>query len=156
MSPYSTRSFFTMPLALDFTSTFVIGVTLPVATTLLAKSPFSTFPSFVGSILVPPRVKAKSAPANINRTAATMPMIMIRLRRFFLPLLLPFTSASYARSNSSVVYGYYEGVQGFVPQTQLICSGLLGTPVALDRETREMEAENLLTNFYAQEGESQR
>ena len=39
---------------------------------------------------------------------------------------------------------------------KLICSGLLGTPVALDRETREMEAENLLTNFYAQEGESQR
>ena len=52
-----------MPLAFDFTSTLVIGVTLPVATTLLAKSPFSTLASFEGSILVPPRVAANTPPA---------------------------------------------------------------------------------------------
>ena len=43
-----------MPLAFDFTSTLVIGSTLPVATTLLAKSPRSTLASFEGSILVLP------------------------------------------------------------------------------------------------------
>ena len=56
-----------MPLALDFTSTLVMGVTLPVATTLLARSPFSTLASFDGSILVPPRVAAKT-PIAIRRT----------------------------------------------------------------------------------------
>ena len=59
-----------MPLAFDFTSTFVIGVTLPVATTLLAKSPFSTLASFDGSILVPPRVAANT-PTAISSTMAS-------------------------------------------------------------------------------------
>src|SRR5580658_1456225 len=81
-----------MPLALDFTSTLVIGVTLPVATTLLARSPFSTLASFDGSILVPPRVAANTPPA-INRTmtTTTLPQ-MISLRRFFLFFPLPFTT----------------------------------------------------------------
>ena len=64
LSPASTSSFLTIPLALDFTSTLVMGVTLPVATTLLARSPFSTFCSFEGSILVPPRVAAISPPGD--------------------------------------------------------------------------------------------
>src|SRR5215471_11489350 len=80
-----------MPLAFDFTSTLVIGVTLPVATTLLARSPFSTLASFEGSILVPPLLAAMT-PTAINRTitAPTLPQ-MISLRRFFLLLPLPFT-----------------------------------------------------------------
>src|SRR5579863_1225717 len=82
-----------MPLALDFTSTLMIGVTLPVATTLLARSPFSTLASLEGSILVPPLL-ATMTPTAISRTmtATTLPQ-MISLRRFFLPLLpLPFTT----------------------------------------------------------------
>src|SRR5579864_46099 len=82
-----------MPLAFDFTSTLVIGVTLPVATTLLAKSPFSTLASFEGSILVPP-LFATITPTAINSTitATTLPQ-MISLRRFFLPLVpFPFTT----------------------------------------------------------------
>ena len=81
-----------MPLAFDFTSTLVIGVTLPVATTLLARSPFSTLASFDGSILVPPRVAAKTPPAiSSTMTATTLPQI-ISLRRFFLLFPLPFTT----------------------------------------------------------------
>src|ERR1700751_2889389 len=82
-----------MPLALDFTSTFVMGVTLPVATTLLARPPFSTLASFDGSILVPPRVAARTPPAFKGpRTVAPLPHIF-SLRRCFLPLVpLPFTT----------------------------------------------------------------
>src|SRR5437660_9949435 len=82
-----------MPLAFDLTSTFVIGVTLPVATTLLARSPFSALASLEGSILVPPRVAAKTPPAiSSTITAITLTQIM-SLRRFFLPLVpLPFTT----------------------------------------------------------------
>src|SRR5215468_1989473 len=69
-----------------------MGVTLPVATTLLARSPFSTLASFVGSILVPPRVAANT-PIAISRTIPNpTPPQIISLRRFFLPLVtLPFT-----------------------------------------------------------------
>ena len=44
-----------MPLAFDLTSTLVMGSILPVATTLFARSPFSTLASLEGSILVPLR-----------------------------------------------------------------------------------------------------
>src|SRR5579862_2559605 len=81
-----------MPLAFDFTSTFVMGVTLPVATTLLAKSPFSTLASFEGSILVPPRVAAKTPPAISSTMTPTTLHQMINLRRFFLLFPLPFTT----------------------------------------------------------------
>src|SRR5215470_13543071 len=82
-----------MPLAFDLTSTLVMGSTFPVATTLFARSPFSTFWSLVGSILVPPRVAA-TTPPTIRRTLPMTTEIQInRLRRFF-ALLLPFTSAS--------------------------------------------------------------
>src|SRR6266568_9645447 len=85
-------SFFTMPLAFDLTSTFVIGVTLPVATTLLARSPFSTLASFDGSILVPPRVAANTPTAISNTIPSPMLPQIISLRRFFLLLPLPFTT----------------------------------------------------------------
>ena len=57
-----------MPLAFDLISTLVIGVIFPVATTLLARSPFSTLASFEGSILVPPRVAAISPPRDAAST----------------------------------------------------------------------------------------
>src|ERR1019366_60123 len=101
LSPYSTQSFFTMPLALDLISTLVMGSILPVATTLFARSPFSTLASFEGSILVPP-LDAISAPATTKmRTTAAIDPQMIRLRRFFfaLPLPLPSTTASCLISN---------------------------------------------------------
>src|SRR5579859_4151392 len=81
-----------MPLAFDFTSTLTMGVTFPVATTLFARSPFSTLASFEGSILVPPRVAANTPPAiSSTITATTLPQI-ISLRRFFLLFPLPFTT----------------------------------------------------------------
>src|SRR5216683_1806106 len=72
-----------MPLAFDLISTLVMGSIFPVATTLFARSPFSTLASFEGSILVPP-LDAISAPATIRTTpaAAIKLQIMIRLRRF--------------------------------------------------------------------------
>ncbi len=45
----SVSSLVTMPLALDLTSTLVMGWTLPVATTERAMSPVSTVPSWEGS-----------------------------------------------------------------------------------------------------------
>src|ERR1700681_489393 len=84
-----------MPLALHLISTLVMGSILPVATTLFARSPFSTLASLEGSILVP-LLDAISAPATtkITTAAAIELHIMIRLRRFFLPLPLPSTTAS--------------------------------------------------------------
>src|SRR4029077_15901151 len=84
-----------MPLAFDLTSTLVMGSILPVATTLFARSPFSTLASFEGSILVP-LLDAISTPVTTRaRTPAPIELqMMIRLRRFFLPLPLPSTTAS--------------------------------------------------------------
>src|SRR5258708_38844295 len=84
-----------MPLALDLSSTLLMGSILQVATALFARSPFSTLASFEGSILVPP-LDAISAPATtrIPRAAPIELQIMIRLRRFFLPLPLPSTTPS--------------------------------------------------------------
>src|SRR5579864_3049043 len=76
-----------MPLALDLTSTLVTGWILPVATTLLARSPLSTLPRREGSILVPPRVAATN-PTTIRATTRTEPMMYMK-RRFFLLLPLP-------------------------------------------------------------------
>src|ERR1700679_179467 len=89
-----------MPLALDLTSTSVIGVILPVATTLFARSPLSTLASFEGSILLLP-VEAITTPVTTRArtTTAIELQIMIRLRRFFLPLPLPSTTASCFHSN---------------------------------------------------------
>ena len=69
-----------MPLALDLISTLVMGVTLPVATTLLARSPCSTFASLVGSILVPPRVAATATITNASTATETIEMMS---QRFF-------------------------------------------------------------------------
>src|ERR1700693_1147518 len=84
-----------MPLAFDLTSTLVMGSILPVATTLFARSPFSTLASLEGSILVP-LLDAINTPVTTRaRTPAPIELqIMIRLRRFFLPLPLPSTTAS--------------------------------------------------------------
>src|SRR6266849_7768687 len=89
-----------MPLALDFISTLVMGSIFPVATTLLARSPFSTLASFEGSILVP-LLDAINTPVTTRaRTPAAIELqMMIRLRRFFLPLPLPSTTASCLISN---------------------------------------------------------
>ena len=70
-----------MPLAFDLISTLVMGVTLPVATTLRAKSPRSTFASLVGSILVPPRVAA-TTPTMSKTSPTTIAAVIIQ--RFFL------------------------------------------------------------------------
>src|ERR1039458_5614852 len=93
-----------MPLALDLTSTLVMGSILPVATTLFARSPRSTLASFEGSILVPV-LDAISAPATTRTrtTAAIELQMMIRLRRFFLPFPLPSTTASCLNSNLRTV-----------------------------------------------------
>src|SRR6516225_414379 len=80
-----------MPLAFDLISTLVIGVTLPVATTLLARSPFSTFASLVGSILVPPLVAA--TPTITSARTATDEMVMIS-QRFFFFFPLPFATCN--------------------------------------------------------------
>src|SRR5690242_14083321 len=85
-----------MPLALDLISTFVMGSTLPVATTLLARSPFSTLASLVGSILVPPRVAAVTPSTISTRARSDPPAYRSRLRFFFLPLPLPFPLATVA------------------------------------------------------------
>ena len=111
-----------MPLAFDFTSTLVIGVTLPVATTLLARSPFSTLASFEGSILVPPRVAAKTPPAISSTMTATTLTQIISLRRFFLPLVpLPFTTpprctASWRLGAIRTLTRMYAGRLFFVPE----------------------------------------
>src|SRR6185369_14946323 len=77
-------SFLTIPLALDLISTLVMGWILPVATTLLARSPFSTFASLVGSILVPP-VLAATRPPTTTSTRKTVPMMIHKRLDFFLP-----------------------------------------------------------------------
>src|ERR1700733_15351863 len=78
-----------MPLAFDLISTLVIGVTLPVATTLLARSPCSTLASLVGSILVPPRVAATATMTNARTATDTIEMM---IQRFF--LFLPLATAT--------------------------------------------------------------
>src|SRR5271166_6629535 len=83
-----------MPLALDLISTLVMGVTFPVATTLLARSPFSTFASLVGSILVPPRVAATATITSATTATETIEIISQRFL-FFLPL--PFATAASQR-----------------------------------------------------------
>src|ERR1700740_2770269 len=69
----STKSFSTMPLALDLSSTLVMGWILPVATTLLAMSPRVTLASLLGSILLPlPRA---TATITASRTTTTTGMV---------------------------------------------------------------------------------
>src|SRR5579862_1168930 len=95
-----------------------MGVTFPVATTLLARSPFSTFASLEGSILVPPRVAAKTPPA-ITRMATTATTIQITsLRRFFLLFPFPFTTASYRQEHRNVLLSdfLYAVAAVFVPE----------------------------------------
>src|SRR5580692_4404673 len=59
-----------MPLALDFSSTLVMGWILPVATTLLAMSLRVALASLLGSILLPlPRATATIATNAISTTA---------------------------------------------------------------------------------------
>src|ERR1035438_911286 len=90
-----------MPLAFDLISTLVMGVTLPVATTLLARSPFSTFASLVGSILVPPRVAATATITNASTATDTTEMM---IQRFFFFLPLPFaTVASQPGQDSALI-----------------------------------------------------
>ena len=70
--------FFTMPLAYDFTSTFVIGSTFPVATTYFARSPFSTVASFEGSIC---RFGRRAAPMLNTAPTSTTPTIPRTIQR---------------------------------------------------------------------------
>src|SRR5664279_4786038 len=92
-----------MPLAFDLISTLVIGVTLPVATTLLARSPCSTLASLVGSILVPPRVAATATITNAKTATETIEMM---IQRFFFFFPLPFaTAASQTGQNSVLIVG---------------------------------------------------
>src|SRR5258708_39245222 len=91
-SPSSTYSFLTMPLAFDFTSTLVMGSTLPVATTLLARSAFSTLASFDGSIFVLPWENAATAPPIRTKGTTIAAIMIIFLRRFLRPFPFPFRS----------------------------------------------------------------
>src|SRR5205814_5057203 len=101
-----------MPLALDLISTFVMGWILPVATTLFAKSPWSTVAIFDGSILVPPRVAPSMATTTrIMRTTITD----VQITRF-LVLLLPFATVGLQSVQQPlVVYRYVPCFQK-VPQ----------------------------------------
>src|SRR5664280_2750279 len=91
-----------MPLAFDLISTLVIGVTLPVATTLLARSPCSTFASLVGSILVPPRVAATATITNARTATDTIEM-MIQRFFFLFPLPLPLATVASQSGQDSVL-----------------------------------------------------
>jgi hypothetical protein len=62
-----------------------MGVTLPVATTLFAKSALSTFASFDGSIFVPPLLAASTTPTHTSTSRITPTTQKIRFF-FFLPL----------------------------------------------------------------------
>src|SRR5664279_323455 len=93
-----------MPLAFDLISTLVIGVTLPVATTLLARSPCSTLASLVGSILVPPRVAATATITNARTATETIEMMIQHFFFFFpLPLPLPFATVASQSGQDSVL-----------------------------------------------------
>src|SRR5579859_1273433 len=74
----STYSFSTIPEAFDFTSTCVIGVILPVATTERATSPRETFPNLLGSI---PEPEARRAIPNPVAPRTTMPITTIQSHR---------------------------------------------------------------------------
>src|SRR5882757_5154662 len=69
----------TMPEALDLTSTFVMGWTLPVATTERAMSPSSALASWEGSNLV---VFPRAATAMPRATAATRTMRPVQSQNF--------------------------------------------------------------------------
>jgi len=88
-----------MPLALDLISTLVMGSILPVATTLLARSPFSTLASFEGSILVPPLDCDQRASNNQDQNGCCYRAVDDSLTPLFLPLPLPSTTASCLISN---------------------------------------------------------
>src|SRR5689334_4006925 len=106
-----------MPLALDLISTLVMGSTLPVATTLLARSPRSTLASLVGSILVPPRVAAVTPSTMSTRARSDPPAYRSRLRFFFLPLPFPLPLATVvllSRYKSALTL-YYAAPLLFVP-----------------------------------------
>src|ERR1700722_7056957 len=72
----------TIPEALDLTSTFVMGWTLPVATTERAMSPSSALPSWEGSNLVvfPRAVTAMPRAATTTRTMRPVQSQNFRLR----------------------------------------------------------------------------
>src|SRR5579864_8090337 len=78
----STKSFSTMPDALDLTSTLVMGWILPVATTERATSARETLAMRLGSMEEPEtmRAKATAAPTTMTNMAAT---IQIQRRLFF-------------------------------------------------------------------------
>src|SRR5664279_4704534 len=84
-----------MPLAFDLISTLVMGVTLPVATTLLARPPFSTFAS-----LVRPRVAATATITNASTATDTTEMM---IQRFFFFLPLPFATVASQTGQDSVL-----------------------------------------------------
>jgi len=75
-----------MPEAFDFTSTLVMGWTLPVATTDRAMSPRSTLASCEGSILAPFPRAATAMPRKMAITTTTTPAhtqsLRFRLRSF--------------------------------------------------------------------------
>jgi hypothetical protein len=119
-SPASTCRRFTIPLALDFTSTRVIGSTLPVATTLFAKSCRSTLASLDGSIFVPPLVTAYRATPQRSNAPTPMPPQSSQLR-FFLPF--PFATRTSRRKPG--LPGSCETLRSL----PTVCSGI----VALDR-----------------------
>src|SRR6185312_4837314 len=127
-----------MPLALDFTSTLVMGSIFPVATTLCARSPRSTLPSFEGSILVLPLVAAISPTAiKITTTTATPPYIH-PLRFFLLPFTCPPAGALFRLIGPSYsqclrkyfCFGSWNSARGF--HFRIACSTSLRPEADLD------------------------
>src|ERR1035441_8731443 len=89
-----------MPLAFDLISTLVMGGTLPVATTLLARAPFSTFASLVGSVSAAPGGPATATITNASTATDTTEMM---IQRFFFFLPLPFATVASQTGQDSVL-----------------------------------------------------
>src|SRR4051794_22842913 len=84
----STKSFSTMPEAFDFTSTFVMGWILPVATTERATSPLVTFAIRLGSMDDPDTMRASATAPPITTTKMAK-VTQIHKRLLFFAATLP-------------------------------------------------------------------
>src|SRR6185312_9620080 len=138
-----------MPLALDFTSTLVMGSIFPVATTLCARSPFSTLPSFEGSIFVLPLVAAINPTAIKITTTTATPAYIHPLRFFLLPFTCPPAGAlfrpvgpDYSALRKCFCFGSWNSARGFhfLRSARQTC---IWKPSSVRRTTSETGAKNL-------------
>src|ERR1700680_2528226 len=80
-----------------------------------------------------------------------MPMIMIRFRRFFLPLL-PFTSASYRSLSLFSPLQLLRRWLGFCSSSAWLVLDPIGHARCIRPENFRNESRDLPSNFYAREG----